>query len=68
MQNYEISPEYVNYMDYDEGFKAASDFKNSDFRVMVDEFVDNFEKSRKKKAVKKKSEPTNLELFMGVTA
>jgi len=34
---------------------------------MVDEFVDNFEKSRKKKAVKK-SEPTNLELFMGVTA
>ena len=67
MQNYEISPEYVNYMDYDEDFKAASDFKNSDFRVMVDEFVDNFEKSRKKKAVKK-SEPTNLELFMGVTA
>ena len=68
MQNYEISPEYVNYMDYDEDFKAASDFKNSDFRVMVDEFVDNFEKSKKKKAVKKKSEPTNLELFMGVTA
>ena len=67
MQNYEISPEYVNYMDYDEDFQAASDFKNSDFRVMVDEFVDNFEKSRKKKAVKK-SEPTNLELFMGVTA
>ena len=68
MQNYEISPEYVNYMDYDEDFQAASDFKNSDFRVMVDEFVDNFEKSKKKKAVKKKSEPTNLELFMGVTA
>jgi len=68
MQNYEISPEYVNYMDYDEDFQAASDFKNSDFRVMVDEFVDNFEKSKKKKAVKKKSEPSNLELFMGVTA
>ena len=68
MQNYEISPEYVNYMDYDEDFKASSDFKNSDFRVMVDEFVDNFEKSKKKKAVKKKSEPTNLELFMGVAA
>ena len=68
MQNYEISPEYVNYMDYDEDFQAASDFKNSDFKVMVDEFVDNFEKSKKKKAVKKKSEPTNLELFMGVTA
>ena len=68
MQNYEISPEYVNYMDYDEDFKAATDFKNSDFRVMVDEFVDNFEKSKKKKAVKKKPEPTTLELFMGVTA
>ena len=67
MQNYEISPEYVNYMDYDEDFSSTGDYKNSDFRVMVDEFVDNFEKSRKKKAVKK-SEPTNLELFMGVTA
>ena len=67
MQNYEISPEFVNFMDYDEDFQTAGDYKNSDFRVMVDEFVDNFEKSRKKKAVKK-SEPTNLELFMGVTA
>ena len=67
MQNYEISPEFVNFMDYDEDFKSTGDYKNSDFRVMVDEFVDNFEKSRKKKAVKK-SEPTNLELFMGVTA
>ena len=34
----------------------------------LDEFVDTFEKSKKKKAVKKKSEPSNLELFMGVTA
>jgi len=68
MQNYEISPEYVNYMDYDENFSSTGDYKNSDFRVMVDEFVDNFEKSKKKKAVKKKSEPSNLELFMGVTA
>ena len=67
MQNYEISPEYVAYMNYDEDYKVSSDFKNSDFRVTVDEFVDNFEKSKKKKAVKK-SEPTNLELFMGVTA
>jgi hypothetical protein len=66
MQNYEISPEYVNYMDYDEDFSSTGDYKNSDFRVMVDEFVDTFEKSKKKKAVKK-SEPTNLELFMGVT-
>jgi len=68
MQNYEISPEFVNFMDYDEDFKSTSDYKNSDFRVMVDEFVDNFEKSKKKKAVKKKPEPTTLELFMGVTA
>ena len=67
MQNYEISPEFVNFMDYDEDFSSVGDYKNSDFRVMVDEFVDNFEKSKKKKAVKK-SEPTNLELFMGVTA
>ena len=68
MQNYEISPEYDNYMDYDEDFSSTGDYKNSDFRVMVDEFVDNFEKSKKKKAVKKKPEPSNLELFMGVTA
>ena len=68
MQNYEISPEFVNYMDYDEDFKASGDYKNSDFRVMVDDFVDTFEKSKKKKAVKKKPEPTTLELFMGVTA
>ena len=65
MQNYEISPEYVEYMDYDDDFKASGDFKNSDFRVMVDEFVDNFEKSKKKKTVKK-TEPNNLELFMSV--
>ena len=69
MQNYEISPEYVEYMNYDEDFKTTTDFKNSDFRVVVDEFVHNFEETKKKKAaVKKKIEPTTLELFMGVTA
>ena len=68
MQNYEISPEYVNFMDYDDDFKSTGDFKNSDFRIMVDDFVDNFEKSKKKKAVKKKPDPTTLELFMGVAA
>ena len=67
MQIYEISPEYVEYMNYDEDFKTTTDFKNSDFRVVVDEFVDNFEKAKKKKAVKKK-EPTTLELFMGIAA
>ena len=65
MQNYEISPEYVEYMDYDDDFKDSGYFKNSDFRVMVDEFVDNFEKSKKKKTVKK-TEPNNLELLMSV--
>ena len=54
MQNYEISPEYVEYMNYDEDFKTTTDFKNSDFRVVVDEFVDNFEKSKKKKDAKKR--------------
>jgi len=64
MQNYEISPEYMQYMDHDEDMiLIPSDFKNSDFRVMVDEFVDNFEKSKKKKSIKKSSE-SNLELFM----
>ena len=67
MQNYEISPEYIQYMNYDEDFKTPTDFKNSDFRVVVDEFVDNFEKSKKKKAAKK-VEPSNLELFMRVPA
>jgi len=62
MQNYEISPEYVEYMNYDEDYKVNSDFRNSDFRVTVDEFVDNFEKSRKKKIIKKPE--SNLELFM----
>ena len=63
MQNYEISPEFVNFRDYDEDFKSStSDYKNSDFRIMVDEFVDNFEKSKKKKAVKKTE--SKLELFM----
>ncbi len=69
MQNYEISPEYVEYMNYDEDFKTTTDFKNSDFRVVVDEFVHNFEETKKKKAeVKKKIEPTTLELFMGIAA
>ena len=66
MQNYEISPEYVAYMNYDEDYKVNSDFKNSDFRVTVDEFVDNFEKSRKKQIVKKPESP--LALFMSTAA
>ena len=64
MQNYETNP---NYMDIDLSGEAnehenINDYKNSDFKVIVDEFVDTFEKSKKKK-VTKKSESA-LELFM----
>ena len=45
---------------------SMDDYRNSDFKTVVDDFVDNFEKSKKKKAVKKNE--SNLELFMGVTA
>jgi len=68
MQNYEINSTYDGSANEGDNVDLAVDYKNSDFRVMVDEFVDNFEKSKKKKAAKKKPEPTNLELFMGVTA
>ena len=68
MQNYEINSTYDGSANEGDNVDLAGDYKNSDFRVMVDEFVDNFEKSKKKKAVKKKTEPTTLELFMGVIA
>ena len=63
MQNYEIVPEYMDYDNSNNNFISISDYKNSDFKVMVDDFVDNFEKSRKKKAIKKNE--SSLELFMG---
>ena len=64
MQNYETNP---NYMDIDHStenaeYDSTNDYKNSDFKVIVDEFVDTFEKSKKKKIIKKKD--TALELFM----
>ena len=64
MQNYETNP---NYMDIDHStenaeYDSTNDYKNSDFKIIVDEFVDTFEKSKKKK-VTKKSESA-LELFM----
>ena len=68
MQNYEINSTYDGSANEGDNVALAGDYKNSDFRVMVDDFVDTFEKSKKKKAVKKKPEPTTLELFMGVTA
>jgi len=43
-----------------------SDYRGSDFKIVVDDFVDTFEKSKKKKAVKKTE--SNLELFMGAIA
>ena len=66
MQNYETNP---NYMDIDHStenaeYDSTNDYKNSDFKVIVDEFVDTFEKSKKKKIIKKKD--TALELFMRV--
>ena len=63
MQNYEIAPEYMDYESSNNNFISLSDYENSDFKVMVDDFVDNFEKSKKKKAIKKNE--SNLELFMG---
>ena len=65
MQNYEIAPEYMDYESSNNNFITLSDYENSDFKVMVDDFVDTFEKSRKKKAVKKSE--SNLELFMSTT-
>ena len=64
MQNYETNP---NYMDIDHSTENAeydntNDYKNSDFKVIVDEFVDTFEKSKKKKVTKKQD--SALELFM----
>ena len=65
MQNYETSPEYMDYENSDNNFISLNDYEKSDFKVMVDDFVDTFEKSKKKKAVKKSE--SNLELFMSTT-
>jgi len=65
MQNYDIMPGYMDQEKPNDVPDPTGDYKNSEFKIVVDEFVDNFEKSKKKKAVKK--EPTKLELFMGVT-
>ena len=60
MQNVDHSAEFSN-----DNNVSMDDYRNSDFKTVVDDFVDNFEKSKKKKAVKKTE--SNLELFMGVT-
>ena len=65
MQNYQTTPEYMDQEKSNNNFISLNDYENSDFKVMVDDFVDTFEKSRKKKAVKKSE--SNLELFMSAT-
>jgi len=66
MQNYSTAPEYMDQEKSNNNFISLNDYDNSDFKVMVDEFVDTFEKSKKKKAVKKTE--SNLELFMSAIA
>jgi DNA-directed RNA polymerase specialized sigma subunit len=66
MQNYSTAPEYMDQEKSGNNFVSLNDYENSDFKVMVDEFVDTFEKSKKKKAVKKTE--SNLELFMSAIA
>ena len=63
MQNYDTIPGYMDIDKTNDVPNPIGDYKNSDFRIVVDEFVDTFEKSKKKKAVVKKTE-SNLELFM----
>jgi DNA-directed RNA polymerase specialized sigma subunit len=66
MQNYDILPEYMDIDRSTDTPNPVGDYKNSDFKIVVDEFVDTFEKSKKKKALVKKP-ATNLELFMSTT-
>ena len=63
MQNYDTLPGYMDIDKTSDVPNPIGDYKNSDFRLVVDEFVDTFEKSKKKKAVVKKTE-SKLELFM----
>ena len=67
MQNYDTIPGYMDIDKTSDVPNPIGDYKNSDFRIVVDEFVDTFEKSKKKKAVVKKKE-SNLELFMSAIA
>ena len=62
MQNYETMPGYMDIDHVNDGPDPIGDYRNSDFKIVVDEFVENFEQKKKKKAVKKTE--SNLELFM----
>ena len=64
MQNYETLPGYMDIDRANDIPDPIGDYRNSDFKLVVDDFVDTFEKKKKKKIVKKPE--TNLELFMGI--
>ena len=53
----------IEHATIDDGpMNNVNDYRGSDFKIVVDEFVDNFEKAKKKKIIKKSE--SNLELFM----
>jgi len=62
MQNYETLPGYMDIDRANDVPDPIGDYRNSDFKVVVDEFVENFEQKKKKKTIKKTE--SNLELFM----
>jgi len=64
MQNYDTVPGYMDVDKTNDVPDPVGDYKNSDFRVIVDEFVETFEQSKKKKKVAVKKTENNLELFM----
>ena len=66
MQNYETQPGYMDIDHANDVPDPIGDYRNSDFKIVVDEFVETFEQKKKKKAVKKTE--SNLELFMSTIA
>ena len=49
MQNYETLPGYMDIDRANDVPDPIGDYRNSDFKVVVDEFVENFEQKKKKK-------------------
>ena len=62
MQNYETQPGYMDQDRTNDVPNPIGDYRNSDFKLVVDDFVDTFEKKKKKKTIKKTE--SKLELFM----
>ena len=57
----------IEHATIDDGpMNNVNDYRGSDFKIVVDEFVDNFEKAKKKKIIKKIE--SNLELFMSAVS